>query len=298
MAALRLARCWILCWAVATASWRPACLGLNDCADPAPGNATALLLDAQVMIGSAPVAVLATHAMGSAQSLSASPADINARVVLPSPLLAVTNASSLGVVYIDTNSFSRKYQEIQVALASGHAARANLLHYDRDGDGYVALRGNATFCSAAEAVQIWWEGWRPYYPDGPSTPNYAVIRFEPDWLEIVSAGRYNVSSGRADWRPVSLRRSAGQWSVEVPAVPSPPPGPSPPSPSSGSWRCNVCQHVYDPEVDGGGVPFEKLPSSYKCPVCQAPKSAFKKQLADGVERWVHEEPQQEGSLQV
>jgi len=43
-----------------------------------------------------------------------------------------------------------------------------------------------------------------------------------------------------------------------------------------TYTCSVCQHVYDPAKDGGGLEFDKLPDSWKCPVCGSPKSAFKK----------------------
>ena len=52
-----------------------------------------------------------------------------------------------------------------------------------------------------------------------------------------------------------------------------------------TWTCTVCNHVYDPAKDGGGVPFEQLPDTWKCPVCGSPKSAYK-QSADGL--WYHE----------
>lgn len=53
-----------------------------------------------------------------------------------------------------------------------------------------------------------------------------------------------------------------------------------------TYQCQVCQHVYDAQKDGGGKPFEQLPDSFKCPVCGSPKSAFKKQAGE----WVVEEP--------
>jgi len=40
------------------------------------------------------------------------------------------------------------------------------------------------------------------------------------------------------------------------------------------WTCDTCGHVYDPEKDGGGKPFEDLPDTWECPVCGAPKSAY------------------------
>jgi pyruvate oxidase/acetolactate synthase-1/2/3 large subunit len=38
------------------------------------------------------------------------------------------------------------------------------------------------------------------------------------------------------------------------------------------YRCTVCNYVYDEKKEG--VKFSSLPSSWRCPVCGAPKSAF------------------------
>jgi len=46
------------------------------------------------------------------------------------------------------------------------------------------------------------------------------------------------------------------------------------------YVCDVCGYVYDPaegDPEGGiraGVPFEKLPEDWLCPVCGAGKSEF------------------------
>lgn len=46
------------------------------------------------------------------------------------------------------------------------------------------------------------------------------------------------------------------------------------------YRCTVCDYIYDPEAgdpDGGiatNTPFDKLPDSWVCPVCDAPKDQF------------------------
>jgi rubredoxin len=48
------------------------------------------------------------------------------------------------------------------------------------------------------------------------------------------------------------------------------------------WKCNVCGYIYDPEKgdpDGNippNTPFSKLPESWVCPVCGAPKDMFEK----------------------
>lgn len=55
----------------------------------------------------------------------------------------------------------------------------------------------------------------------------------------------------------------------------------------GSEVCDVCGHIYDAAKDGDGKPFEALPDDWKCPVCGALKSQYKKQ-ADGT--WAHEHP--------
>lgn len=38
------------------------------------------------------------------------------------------------------------------------------------------------------------------------------------------------------------------------------------------YRCTVCNYVYDEEKEG--IKFEDLPSNWKCPVCNSPKSEF------------------------
>ena len=46
------------------------------------------------------------------------------------------------------------------------------------------------------------------------------------------------------------------------------------------WECTVCGYIYDPEKGDpessipSGTAFEKLPESWTCPVCGAPKSQF------------------------
>ena len=46
------------------------------------------------------------------------------------------------------------------------------------------------------------------------------------------------------------------------------------------YKCEVCGFIYDPaEGDPAsdiepGIPFEKLPADYKCPVCGAGKDEF------------------------
>lgn len=48
------------------------------------------------------------------------------------------------------------------------------------------------------------------------------------------------------------------------------------------YVCTVCGYIYDPEKgdpENGispGTPFEKLPETWRCPICGADKSLFEK----------------------
>lgn len=83
--------------------------------------------------------------------------------------------------------------------------------------------------------------------------------------------------------------SAGCTSTDVVKFCSAPPGPG-----VDVWSCAQCQHVYNPATDDPArknTPFEQLPESWRCPVCGAPKSAYRKQVdsVTGVAQWFHEQ---------
>jgi len=104
----------------------------------------------------------------------------------------------------------------------------------------------------------------PAVPPGPKVPHKSAFDLDPNSF------RHVVWSGS-------------------PYAPSPGPlPPPPPPPAQGSYECSVCRHVYDPVKDGAGVPFEKLPDTWTCPICGAPKSAYK--MVEGA--WEHEHVEQ------
>ncbi|GHT32829.1 rubredoxin [Endomicrobiia bacterium] len=49
------------------------------------------------------------------------------------------------------------------------------------------------------------------------------------------------------------------------------------------WKCSVCGYVYDPAVGvpkdniAPGIPFEKLPDDWVCPLCGVSKSDFERE---------------------
>ena len=48
------------------------------------------------------------------------------------------------------------------------------------------------------------------------------------------------------------------------------------------YICEICGYIYDPEKGDpsegipAGTPFEKLPDNWRCPICGADKTVFKK----------------------
>jgi rubredoxin len=64
---------------------------------------------------------------------------------------------------------------------------------------------------------------------------------------------------------------------------------SPAPPSSDTYQCSRCRHLYNADSDGNGVAFEDLPDTWVCPVCGAPKSAYKAVTSStGLIQYAHE----------
>lgn len=104
-------------------------------------------------------------------------------------------------------------------------------------------------------------------------------KYKPFWMAPQDVDGYSLIS---DSKPVDISSAkwfAARWFRGGP-VPSPVPGP---------WRCGVCGHVYDPEQDGSGKAFEDLHALWRCPVCLAPKSDYRRVIAtDGSVQWIHD----------
>ena len=54
------------------------------------------------------------------------------------------------------------------------------------------------------------------------------------------------------------------------------------APPMSKYICEICGYIYDPEKGDpsegipAGTPFEKIPGDWKCPICGADKTMFKK----------------------
>ena len=97
------------------------------------------------------------------------------------------------VIWFGTNPLSRKVSQIH------HNPKATLYYPDPDNSGYVTLYGTANLVDDLAAKQkLWKEGWQAFYPDYPE--GFMLIRFEPDWLEIVSVSR-GIEGKNERWEP-------------------------------------------------------------------------------------------------
>ena len=45
----------------------------------------------------------------------------------------------------------------------------------------------------------------------------------------------------------------------------------------GKYICEVCDHLYDLNIEDPGIPFDDLPEDWTCPTCDAGKRDFKKE---------------------
>lgn len=82
-------------------------------------------------------------------------------------------------VWFATNPKSRKVEQIRSNPS------VTLYYVPGTADGYVMLHGSASLVdSQKEKANRWKERWTEFYPDYPE--GYLLIKFRPEWMEIVS----------------------------------------------------------------------------------------------------------------
>jgi general stress protein 26 len=109
-------------------------------------------------------------------------------------------------VWIGTNPATRKVAEIR------KDPRVTLSFWDASGPAYVTLVGTATVVTDEEVKAVRWkDAWSPFYKDRQRGPDFALLKFVPKRLEVVSQAHGLVNDPKS-WRPVT---------VEFPAKPAP-----------------------------------------------------------------------------
>ena len=103
------------------------------------------------------------------------------------------------VVWMGTNLSTRKVEQIR------RNPRATLYYFDAAQSAYVSLAGRATIVDdPAEEARYWKPQWEAFYPDRERS--YGLIRFVPDWLEVVSVA-HGIEGDPDTWQPPVVRFS-------------------------------------------------------------------------------------------
>ena len=101
-------------------------------------------------------------------------------------------------VWVGTNPATRKVAEI------AKNPRVTLTFFDPSLPAFVTLLGSATVVTdPAVKAQHWKDAWSPYYKNEHRGVDFALVKFVPRRLEIVSEAHGFVNAP-GNWRPVSV----------------------------------------------------------------------------------------------
>jgi general stress protein 26 len=101
------------------------------------------------------------------------------------------------LVWFGTNPRSRKVAEIR------RNSQVVLYYFDREGPGYVTIRGIARLVSDPKEKARWWKDeWKAFYPD--RVKGYLLIAVTPNELEIVSEKK-GIVGDAVRWIPPSIQ---------------------------------------------------------------------------------------------
>jgi general stress protein 26 len=99
----------------------------------------------------------------------------------------------------------RKIREIEAN------PRVTVAIKDDDEHADLVLYGTTTLVrDMAIREKRWMASWQSFFPSGPAGPNYVVLRFEPERLEVLNFKR-NVAPEPYGLRPAVLVKHSGAW---------------------------------------------------------------------------------------
>jgi general stress protein 26 len=108
-------------------------------------------------------------------------------------------------IWMGTNPRSRKVAQIRARPRTAVACS------DTKGPAYLTLTGRARIVDdPAERLKHWRADWDIHYPGGPGGPNFVLIEFVPERLELISAA-HQIGIAPASLRPPALVRRGKQW---------------------------------------------------------------------------------------
>ncbi len=108
-------------------------------------------------------------------------------------------------VWMATSLNTRKVRQLR------HDPRATLAYETDGGNGYVTLIGRVRLVDDLEERRKRWKtGWEAFYPEGPTDPEYLLLRFTPTRIELMSPAD---GIGAGPFTPVTLVRQEAGWVV-------------------------------------------------------------------------------------
>ena len=116
------------------------------------------------------------------------------------------------IVWIGTHPGLRKVAEIK------NNAHVTLAFENTKEDASLVLYGTAQIeTSSAKRKRYWKYEWRLFFPNGPESDDYVVIRIEPSTMELMNFKR-NVVQEPFGLSPVILERTNDKWDIVKGAV--------------------------------------------------------------------------------
>ncbi|MBL8219796.1 MAG: pyridoxamine 5'-phosphate oxidase family protein [Bryobacterales bacterium] len=110
-------------------------------------------------------------------------------------------------VWLGTNPTSRKIAQIR------KNPRTTLAYYDKAGPNYVTLTGTSRIVDTpSERRKHWRKEWQAFFPGGPDGPNYVLIEFTPQRIELISATHKIAIEPTSP--PAILYRTPAGWSFK------------------------------------------------------------------------------------
>jgi len=111
-------------------------------------------------------------------------------------------------LWIGTHPDSRKVSEIR------QNSKVTLAFMDEKEDANLIIYGEARIETDVAVKKSHWKGtWRLFFPNGPASDAYVVIRIEPVRMEIMNFSR-NVVKRPFGLKPAVLIKNNNQWNVE------------------------------------------------------------------------------------
>ncbi len=112
------------------------------------------------------------------------------------------------VIWIGTHPNLRKVSEVR------QDNKVTLAFMDEKEDANLIVYGEAHVETALAMKKSHWKGtWRLFFPDGPASDNYVVIRVDPMRMEIMNF-KHNVVQAPFGLKPAVLVKKNRQWEIE------------------------------------------------------------------------------------